>query len=343
MKRNITTMGVTTVLASTLLLAGCGESDTGGSEELTGEPLNVGQISDSVAFFPLFVAEENGYFEDEGVTLGERPRLQTGSRLAAALNSGSIDIAAGVATDAFNLAQTDDETLITGALVTEYYVDVVVGDDFEDASASDSLEDQILALEGKTIGITGPGSGTEALLIYLFDQVGLDANRDATLVNLDAAPAAAVGGLESGQIDAFSFFQPTGQMAEASDVGSIFISPQRGDVPEMEGQLHGTLFSTQGVIDEREADIEGFNAAIDEALAFIADNPEETAELLGQYLDGASEDVLDALSEILPEQMATSTHISRDSYEPALDFHLTSGLISDEFAYEDIVWEQIQD
>lgn len=345
MKSTMTRTSTALAAASALLLVSCG-GDNGngnGGDELSGEPLNVGQISDSVAFFPLFVAEENGYFEEEGIALGERPRLQTGSRLAAALNSGSIDVAAGVATDALNLAETDDGTLVTGALVTEYYVDVVVGEDFEDAAQDDSLDDKIRALEGKTIGITGPGSGTEALLIYLFNQVGLDANQDATLVNLDASPSSAVGGLESGQIDAFSFFQPTGQMAEASGVGQIFISPQRGDVPDMEGQFHGTLFSTEDVVDEKGEDIVAFNAAIDRALTFIEEEPEESAELLGEYLDSAEDEVLNALAEILPQQMATSTEVSRDSYAPALDFHLTSGLISEEIDYEDIIWEDIQD
>src|SRR5690625_1442028 len=178
-----------------LALTACG----GSGED---DALNVGQTSNSVAFFPLHVAEENGYFDDEGVTLGDRPRLQTGARLAAALTSDSIDVAAGVATDAFNFADNDDDALITGALVTEYYVDIVVGNDFDGASEDDSLEDKIRSLEGKTIGITGPGSGTEALLIYLFNEVGLDANADATLVNLDASPSAAIGALENDQKDA---------------------------------------------------------------------------------------------------------------------------------------------
>lgn len=336
-KKNV----ITVAAASALFLSACGGGDAQGSDD--GEVLNVGQISDSIAFFPLYIAEENGYFEDEGITLGERPRLGTGARLAAALNSGSIDIAAGVATDAFNLAETDPGTVVTGALVTEYYVDVVVAEDFAESDPEASLEDKIRALEGQTIGITGPGSGTEALLIYLFDLVGLDANQDATLVNLDASPSSAIGALESGQIDAFSFFQPAGQIAESSGVGEIFISPQRGDIPDMEGQFHGALFSTEEVLEGRGEQVSSFNAAVDSALSFIEENPDEAAEMLGQYLDGADEGTLDALAEILPQQMAPSTAVSQESYEPALDFHLTSGLIDEEIAYEDVVWDEVRD
>src|SRR5690625_779726 len=97
--------------AAALALSACGD---GGENEA----LNVGQTSNSVAFFPLHVAEENGFFDEEGVTLGDRPRLQTGARLAAALTSDSIDVAAGVATDAFNFAACDDGEIISSAFVT---------------------------------------------------------------------------------------------------------------------------------------------------------------------------------------------------------------------------------
>ena len=329
--------GIVMASVVALSLTACGDST---AED---EPLNVGQISDSIAFFPLYVAEENGYFSDEEVTLGERPRLQTGSRLAAALTSDSIDVAAGVATDAFNLAENDPNALVTGTLVTEYYVDVVVGSDFDGAEQDASIEEKVRSLEGKTIGITGPGSGTEALLIYLFNEVGLDANSDATLVNLDASPSSAIGALENGQIDAFSFFQPAGQMAETSGTGEIYISPQRGDVPSMEEQFHGALFSTQTALEEKPEQIEAFNRAIDSALEFIENDPEEAGSMLGDYLEGADSETVEALVEIIPEEMATSTSIDRDAYDKALNFHLESGLIESELPYEEFVWEEVRE
>ena len=102
-------------LLSAPVLAGCAKR---GSSTPEGT-LNIGQISNSVAFFPLFIAEENGYFEDEGIKLGERPRLGTGAKVAAALKSGSIDLGAGVITDAFNLAESEPETRLVSSLVTD--------------------------------------------------------------------------------------------------------------------------------------------------------------------------------------------------------------------------------
>ncbi|MBO0875816.1 MAG: ABC transporter substrate-binding protein, partial [Pseudonocardia sp.] len=216
------------LVATPLLLAGCA------TRHSTTPPgvLNVGQISDSVAFLPLFIAENRGYFAAEGVHLGERPRLGTGAKVAAALKSGSIDLGGGVITDAFNLAKIDDGTKIVTALVTEYYVDIVVPPSFGEPTV---LADKVGALEGKRIGITGPGSGTEALVNYLFASIGRNAATDSTLVNLGSAATSAIGALKAGRVDALAFFQPIAQQAAAAGAGKTFISPARGDVPTLRG------------------------------------------------------------------------------------------------------------
>ncbi|RWR25190.1 ABC transporter substrate-binding protein [Agrococcus lahaulensis] len=342
----ITTLQRTAAIAAAAGIVLAASACSSGSPTESGAPedagtgvLNVGQISDSVAFFPLFVAEENGYFEEEGVELGDRPRLGTGARLAAALTSGSIDIAAGVTTDAMNLYESDDRARLTGSLVTEYYVDIIVSSDFDGPAADAPVEERIAALQGRNIGITGPGSGTEALVTHLFGTEGLDPSTDATLVNLGAEVSAAIGALSSGQVDALAFFQPVGQIAEMQGVGEIYISPQRGDVPSMDGQLHGALFSTTDVLDEKGELVASFNRAIDSALAFIADDPEGASELLASYLGGSDPAVVEALSEILPEEMASSTVIEQAGYETAATFHLDSGLVAEAPAYADFVWE----
>lgn len=320
--------------AAGLAMAGCAKKPGAADPD---SPLNVGQISDSIAFFPLHVAESKGFFEREGVTLGDRPRLGTGAKLAAALTSGSIDIGAGVLTDAFNMADVDAGTRVTTALVTEYYVDVVVGSDFDGPAADAKLEDKIRALVGKTSGITGPGSGTEALLTYLFKLVGKDPKKDATLVNLGGAVTAAVGGISGGDVDALSFFQPVGQQVETEGDGSIYISPARGDVPDMEGQLHGVVFASGDAAASKKSQIEGFNKAIDAALALIQKGDDDVKPLLQEYLKKTPKATVDKLLEILPKQTPPDHKPTKASYDIAADFHVKSGLIDKPPSFDDFV------
>lgn len=338
--------GIVTSIAAGLVLAlvGCagGAGPTSSPEPgaLPDLHLNVGQISNSVAFFPIFVAEEEGFFGDEGLTLGEdRPRLGTGAKLAAAIQSGSVDVGGGVMTDAFNLYKLSNEARIIGSLVNQYYVDIVVGEDFQGADASDSLNDRIDALEGKTIGITGPGSGTEALIVYLLRKRGIDPAVDVTLVNLGADASAAIGALKSGQVDALSFFQPVGQQAEATGVGEIYISPTNGDVPALTDAMHGVLFTTQAVIDENGDAVAAFLRGIARAEELIANDPEKTAELLEKYLEGLDPDTIEALIPILAIEVPESPAPNEDGYNKSADFHVETRLVDETPDYEDIVPE----
>ncbi|HEX6355925.1 ABC transporter substrate-binding protein [Actinophytocola sp.] len=321
--------------APALLVAGCAQR----TSTTPAGVLNVGQISNSVAFFPLFVAETRGYFTDEGLTLGDRPRLGTGAKVAAALKSGSIDVGAGVITDAFNLAKIDDGTRVVSSLVAEYYVDIVVPPSFDGPDDDASLDKKAKALVGRTIGITGPASGTEALVKYLFGSVGRDAATDATLVNLGAAVSAAVGALKAGRVDALAFFQPIAQIAEATGVGRTYISPARGDVPSLRGALHGVTFSTRKLLDRKKDEIVGFQRAMTRALTDIHGDPTQARDLLGRYLKETDPKALDALMPILTKEIPASPDLDERAYRTALRFHLDSGLVREAPAYADVIPE----
>src|SRR5690606_8458017 len=147
----------------------------------------------------------------------------------------------------------------------------------------------------KKIGITGPGSGTEALVTHLFGTVKMNPKRDATLVNLGSAATSAIGALTAGRVDALSFFQPIGQQVEAADKGQSYISPAAGDVPTLRGALHGVVFSTQELIDNKKEEIQGFQRAMTKVLTDIHGDRDEVRKLLGKYLKSTDGKALDAL------------------------------------------------
>ncbi|WP_433476258.1 ABC transporter substrate-binding protein [Spirillospora sp. CA-142024] len=324
---------VAALLVLVLAVAGCAERTS------TTPPgvLNVGQISNSIAFLPLFVAERKHYFEQEGVKLGERPRLGTGAKVAAALKSGGIDVGAGVLTDALNLARIDDGTRLVGDLVDRYYVDIIVGGDFRGAPASASLDDRIRALRGKKIGITGPGSGTEALVTYLFQRVGMRSDRDAELVNLGAQATSAIGALKTGRVDALSFFQPLAQQAKAAGAGSLYISPSRGDIPGFEKTAHGVVFTTKSLMDKKQKEIAAFQRALARAQRDIHEHPDEIPGLLAAYLKGTDPKALTDLPPIVQREIPAQIGFTRASYDSAIEFHRTTGLVKRLPAYEEIV------
>lgn len=327
------------LLLAGMLLSGCGGSTTSSNSSTTNMTLNVGQINDSINFFPFYVAEQLGYFKAQGLTLGERPRLQTGPNVVAALEAGNIDIGGGVITDAFGMARVDPSARIIGALTNGYVVDVVVSKAFEQEThltEASPLQAKVEALRGKKIGITGPNTGTSALLTYLFKQEGMDVQKDAILESLGSNNASALAALHNNRVDALSFFSPIGQAAEAQGIGDIFISPDNGDVPGLKGDVHGIFYTRQSIIDAKSKAVHAFIKAVAQAESYIQANPARAQVLLNGYLK-LGEKVTSAVYAATSPVWAKDPQLSQSSYNVASQFHIQAGLIKSAPAYNDLV------
>ncbi|BEL04243.1 hypothetical protein Q0Z83_024340 [Actinoplanes sichuanensis] len=317
-----------------LATAACADRSSSSSDPMK---LNVGQVSNSVAFLPLAIAESKGYFTAEGLSMGERPRLGNGSKVAAALQSGSIDVAGSVMTDAFNLYQANNGTRLIGALVDTYYVDIIAGATMPTDGDGTPLAARIATLKGKKIGITGPGSGTEALVKYLFVQAGMDATKDATLVNLGSDTSAALGALSQKRVDLLSFPQPVAQLATAAGVGRIYISPADGDVPELKNATHGVIITTQRVIDGKGKAVAAFLRAIAKSQALIHSDAAATGTLLQAYQETMKPETVQVLTPILQQEIPESPLPIQSGYDASVKFHQGTGLVEQAPAFADIV------
>ncbi|WP_329268559.1 ABC transporter substrate-binding protein [Streptomyces sp. NBC_01451] len=333
MNRRQLVKGVLATGVVTLTGAGC--TDAGATK--TGR-LSIGQVSTSIAFFPMFVATEKGYFEKEGVTFDEPAVLGNGSKVAAALKSGSIELGGGVMTDVLKLSQTGDNLSLVADMVDTYYIDIITGTKFGGAAVDASLDERIESLKGRKIGITGPGSGTEALVIHLFKKVGLDPKKDAELVNLGSEPTAAIGALKGGQVDALSFAQPLAQQAEGDGIGITYISPCRGDVPGLQHVSHGVMFTTASVMKKKAEEIAAFQRALVRARKDIhGGDSAEIKKLLAGYRSGMPDSALEALLPLLKEEIRTTNGFPRTSFDAAVAFHKASGLITKDPDYDALV------
>jgi ABC-type nitrate/sulfonate/bicarbonate transport system substrate-binding protein len=337
---------LTALLAGTVLLAAaCGSSpssSSGGGGGTGGQPLTLhyGQVSNSIAFFPVFVAQHNGYFAAEHLTVGPNPFpvLGTGAKVAAALAGGSIDVGGSVMTDAFNLAKASQQPKVVAALVNAYYIDIVVGKHAHVAPGGATLTGKVRALKGLKIGITGPGSGTEALLTYLFKLAGMNAQTDATLVNLGADATAVLDALQTGRVDAVSFAQPLGQQATLSGIGSIYISPARGDIPALSGEVQGVAFTDAGVLASKKPAVEAFVAGVAKAEHLIHTASTATlSALLRDYLPDLKPTMVAAIIPLLRAEIAATPAISTAGYQKAVSFHKAAGLIASPPGYGTIV------
>jgi NitT/TauT family transport system substrate-binding protein len=329
------------LLLVSLTLASCGGSGTPSNTSSSSMTLNVVQTTNAPSFFPIYVARMENFFKDQGLTLTPPAPTLLGSGTVAtkALEAGDAEMVGGLMTDAFTLARVDSSVRVLGQLTTAYYVDIAVSKKLEQqehVSATSSLADKVNALKGKTIGVTAIGSGTWALIVYLFKQQGLDVKKDVHIVVVGTTAAAGLAALSKGTVDAISFFTPTAQQAATRGFGDVLISPLRGDIPEMQGQVHGVFYTKQQVIDAKPKAVQAFIRGIAQAETFIHKNPAQTAVLLAKFLNITPKAASALLTTLLPS-LAQTPVISQQGYDKADQFHVKAGLIAIALPYKDVV------
>jgi ABC-type nitrate/sulfonate/bicarbonate transport system substrate-binding protein len=290
------------------------------------QSLQVGQIGNSVAFFPIFAAQQLGYFKDAGLDVTST-QLSTGTLVGTAVTSNSLDIGNSVITDVFALLKANRPVKIVGSLVNAYYIDIVASNQFLDATKltrQSKLADRIEALKGKRVGITGPGSGTQALVDYLFRTQNLDSTRDVELVNVGADQSSVLQTMKTGRIDAVSFAWPLTMIAEIAGVGKGFIVPA-SDVPAMHDQIQGVMYVKPDLLAKREDAVAAYVRAIGRAEAAIHKNPTQARTLLKASNPALSDPAVDALLTAYLPVLPQKPDIEPISYERALEFHRLTG------------------
>lgn len=267
---------------------------------------------------PTFVAQEKGFFTEEGLKVELVP-FNSGTAIMDALIAGRIDANCGSAmTGHWFAAQAAPDRfkifLVYGTTSTkdDNSFGVVVKKD----SPLKGLKD----LEGKRVG-TFPGATSVALA-----RVSIRKKLDPEKVTFtEVAPPNMIGALVSGQIDAFFAPEPMGQLAIYHGVGRYLIkSPLT--LMELQGGFPGMAFSFSAkFLKERPEDAKKVKAAMEKAVDYIRGHEKKVRPYLVTYTG-------------LPEPLAKS--IPFDEFIKLDEFNKQAGQALFDLLYEEGAYEQ---
>jgi len=151
-------------------------------------------------YLPLTVAEQLGYFRDEGLNL-KISDFAGGSAALKAVVGGSADVVSGAYEHTISLQgkkQYFQAFALQGRLPQ-----IALGVATAKAANFKSFKD----LKGMKVGVSAPGSSTNNLVKQLLVKSGLDPNRDVAIVGVGTG-AGAIAAMKGGQIDAISNVDP---------------------------------------------------------------------------------------------------------------------------------------
>lgn len=268
MKKKLTAIFVAAcaTLAIPLSLAGCADGS---------DVVKINEVTHSVFYAPMYLAEALGYYEDEGFEVEFTNGGGADNTMAAVL-SGSADVGFCGPEAALYIAigGSSDSPKVFGQLTKRDGSFLVSRKAEPDFKWSD--------LDGKEI-LAGRKGGVPAMTFeYVIEELGINAS-----LNYDVDFNYMTAAFESGIADYCTMFEPTASDYEAEGKGYIVAS-----VGEQSGEIPYTCFATkQSYIDKNPDKIEGLLRAVTKAIKFVMENDAATvAGYLTSYFDGTSEE-----------------------------------------------------
>lgn len=221
-----------------------------------------------VGYGPLYVAQEKGFFEKNGVNV-ELSIVEGLAERKQALISGNLE---GLAT------AVDVFVNLEGAGIPMQMVWLLDRSDGADGIVATSDVATPADLKGKTVA-TEIGTTEHLFLLKVLEQSGLTAD-DITLVPMTIGDAGTA--FVAGKVDAAVTYDP--YLAQGIEAGGIGFTTADYDIDLMDA----IGFSTE-VIESNPEAIQGFVAALAETMEYIAANKEECIpiEAAGLKLDEA--------------------------------------------------------
>ena len=256
----------------------------------------------SAEVIPLWIALDQGVFARHGLAV-EPVLLQSSAQIAPAMASGEIDVA-----------------LTAGAGVID--IDLAGGDVVLIASQTNWMRFFLHArpeirrvddLRGKRVAITRLGSGVHLATTKVLERAGIEAGRDAILVQAGSGDAV-LGSLASGSADAAMLVLPANLLAERQGF------PLLADVRDYQiPYVAAGLAATRATLASRPELVGDFVRAYLEAMGMARREPALAQRLMGQHLQTDDADLLERSYRTWIEEMDPLPYPSLPGIQTILD------------------------
>ena len=276
----------------------------------------------------MYVAFENGYFEEEGLDV----TLVTGfgaDKTMTALLSGEADIGfMGPESTIYTYQGGMEDYAVNFAQLTQRAGNFLVGrEPDEDFTFAD--------LKGKNVLGGRAGGMPQMVFEYILKKYGLD---PATDVNIDqsidfGSTAAAFSG---GQGEYSVEFEPHATALEQKGDGYVLAS-----LGEESGYVPYTAFSARkSYIEEHPEVIESFTKALQKGMEYVnSHTAEEVAKVMKPQFEEMDETSLATIIKRYQAQDTWKTDLvfSKEAFDLLQDILLDAGVVQDTVPYEDLV------
>jgi NitT/TauT family transport system substrate-binding protein len=270
-------MGVLLIIVLTLIsLIFCSCSKT------TNDKVTLSEVTRSVFYAPQYAAINQGFFEEEGITL-ELSNGQGADKVMTAVLSGQVDIGfSGPEACVYVYNEGKEDYAVVFAQLTKRDGSFLVGREPEPDFKWENLD-------GKYIIGGRKGGVPEMTLEYVLRQHKLEPNVDLT-VDTSVQFAVMAGAFTGGTGDYVTLFEPTATMLEKEGKGYVLasIGQDSGEIP------YTAYYAKKSFIEKNKDLIQRFTNAIYKGQKWVdTHSPREIAEAVKDFFPDTDIDTLE--------------------------------------------------
>ncbi|MBW2058600.1 MAG: ABC transporter substrate-binding protein [Deltaproteobacteria bacterium] len=275
-----------------------------------------------MGYLPRIVALEKGFFAQEGLEI-DATNIPGGSKAAAALLGGSCDIVNLAYFHALKAARKGFDVVAFACPLNQWPLAYLMKPEMmkkKGITVNSTIDEKIRAMKGLRIGCTSPGSGTDLIPRAFLKNRGIDPNTEVQIVPFGKWKAG-VAAFEKGKLDVFQWVSPIPEMLEQKGIGTIVFSMARGEVPEFNGYMWDSFFTTHKYMKAHPDVILAFTKAIIRAIDYINTDKQGTIEIIGRTWKEATPELREASYENMRKAIPRVPELTKAGWEINMRLH----------------------
>ncbi|WP_027407133.1 MetQ/NlpA family ABC transporter substrate-binding protein [Anaerovibrio sp. RM50] len=301
-------LAISLICVFAVMAAGCGSKQA--DKELQTVTVGVMPDIDSV---PIIIAQEKGYFTEEGLKV-EIQQFKSAMDRDAALQSGNLD---GAISDLLAVAFAKSGGF--DVKVTSY-----TDGDYKLIAGKNEAVSSPRDLVGKDVAVS-----KNTIIEYVTDQISVSQNMKEDSINKVVIPQipTRLEMLQNGKLAAATLPEPMGSIAVANGCKFVTDSEQLGINP-------GVMMFTAKCVDNKKAELQAFYRAYNKAVKYLNEHPQD--EYMDLIIEKSGFPAVAKTALKLPKYREAGLPQEKDVID-CMKWMNSKGLIKQEFSFKDLV------
>ncbi len=323
-------------IGSRALLALCvasGLSGAAAAQEL--KKIKVAIPVPAIVFYPVFAAQEQGFFKKEGldveiiVTNGDGPDVD-------ALIAGSVQFTVSTPNRLFMAAEQGKPLLAIMNMAQRMSIDCAMNKAVAERlgiGPEMPIAERMKLLRGLTVAGTRPGSFTYLMLVGYAKRAGLVPQKDVQIIGVGGINAM-LPALENGQIAVACTAAPMPELAVSRGKAVMFTDNARGGDPAFDDFLFEFVYATPELLKAEPETARRFLRGLVAAVNHVVDTPSvDQLPRLRTRFTGLSDEILVSVLDTLKKGYSRTGIVTETAVRKAGAFLLDTGAIGKTAAF----------